>query len=183
MFAKNQLRKSGRLALGLLVIALLAVTAFVGVRLVRSGDLGLETLFGRSVRMIPSDQLPSPEPDISGIFISRENNSILIGTGNVKWETYRENDLATPVFTKSYDGPVVELVINHETVIYCNAQLSPDEIPSSGTVQQRVEQVPEATIGEDQDQLLWAWGQREGDRFLAQTVLIYTRPYGEGCES
>ncbi len=177
----NRLKKLSRLAIGLSIIALLAVTAFVGVRLVLSGGLGLENLFGSSVVFLPSDQLPSPEPDISGIFILRENNSILIGTGDIQWETYRENDLATPVFTKSYDGPKVELVINHETVIYCNVPLSPEEIPSSGQVQQRVEQVPEATIGEDRDQLLWAWGQREGDRFLAQTVLIYGRPDSGGC--
>ncbi len=177
----NPLRKLSRLVVGLLLIALLALTAFVGVRLIQSGGIGLENLFGRTVVFLPSDQLPSPEPDISGIFIRRENNSILIGTGNVTWEIYRENDLVTPEFKKSYDGPEVELVINHETVIYCNAQLSPDEIPSSGYVQQRVEQVPEATIGEDQDQLLWAWGQREGGRFLAQTVLIYGRPDSEGC--
>lgn len=177
----NQLRKLSRLALGISVIALLAVTAFVGVRLVQNGGPGLENLFGRTVVFLPSDELPSPEPDISGIFLRRENNSILIGTGNIRWEIYRENDLATPVFTKSYDGPEVELVINHETVIYCNAPLSPDEIPSSGQVQQRVEQVSEAKIGEDQEQLLWAWGQREGDRFLAQTVLIHGRPDSSGC--
>lgn len=174
----NQLRKLSRLAVGLSVIALLAVTAFVGVRLVRSGGLGLGSPFERSVRMIPSDQLPSPNPDISGLFVRRLNNRILIGTGNLIFQTSRKND-DQPVFTKSYDGPEVELVVNHQTTIYCDVPPSPDQMPSSGQFQQRIEQVSEDAIGEDQ--LLWAWGEREGDRFLAHTVLIFSRPGSRGC--
>jgi hypothetical protein len=162
-----------------LAVTVCALTAFVGVRLVRNGGPGLGNLFGRTVVFLPSDELPSPEPDISGIFIRRENNSILIGTGNIRWEIYRENDLATPVFTKSYDGPEVELVINHATSSTVRAPAGRDTVQRPGAAAR--EQVSEAKIGEDQEQLLWAWGQREGDRFLAQTVLIFGRPDSSGC--
>jgi hypothetical protein len=155
------------------------VAAFVGVRLVQGGDLNPESPFQNSIRMIVSDQLPSPIPDINGLFLRRQNNSILIGTGNIKFQSSRVND-GEPVFEKSFDGPEVELVVHHQTTIYCDVPPSPDQLPSSGQFEQRVELVTEDAIREDQ--LLWAWGEREGDRFIADAVLIFNRPYSPGCQ-
>ncbi len=178
MSTSNQLRKIGLPVVVFLAVALLALAAFVGVRLVQNGDLNLGNPFKTSVRLVVSDQLPSQTPDISGLFLRRQDNQILIGTGNITFQTTSQDD-GEPVFEKSYDGPQVELVINHQTTIYCNVPPGPHQIPVNGQIQQRVELVSEDAIGEDQ--LLWAWGEREGDRFLAQTVLIINRPDGGGC--
>ena len=171
-------RKASLTAVGLLAVALLAAAAYVGVRLAQSGGPEGGSPFQRSVRMVVSDQLPGPDPDISGLFIRREGNRISIGTGNIKFQTSRQNN-EEPVFEKSYDGPEVELVINHQTEIWCDVPPSPGELPASGEFQQRIEPVSEDAIGGDQ--LLWGWGEREGDRFLAHTVLIFNRPGGGGC--
>lgn len=107
------------------LVVFLALAAFLGARLLQpqaagSSGRGQMTFSsnGKSVRLdlIPAKELPQETSATAGLFIRREDQSIFIGTGKISAVAAAGHGGSS--VTSSYDGPVVEVVITHDTHIY-----------------------------------------------------------------
>lgn len=179
---------------GLVLVALLAGAAFTGARLLGSPDnqaspgSGPNMVFSAegpgggdmqqiSLNLVPAPELPQTDAEVQGILQSREDNSLMVGTGNIQmmvsvWEG--ETNLEP-----SFDGPVLEVVVTGETEIYQDVteQLlgQPDVADRSEdgtiTIEQRVE-LRDTLDDIDANAEVTVWGERSGDRVIAR-VLVF----------
>ena len=175
------MKRSIWIAIGVVVVVLLlAGAAFVGGRLlnrqgvlgrgsgpmmmIRSGEGGAL----QSVELELSDELPSPAPEAAGLFLRREDNSIFVGTGQIMMMV--ENG----EMDASHDGPEVEVVVTHDTTVYCDeTMLQYGEVSKDGKVQQVLKSGSIEEI--DENSIISVWGEQRGDRLFAE-VLVYTAP-------
>ncbi len=170
----------------IILILLLAGSAFIAARLLNghglpglSGGPQIITSGGHtSIRISPGDiqpakELPQTRPDVEGIFDHRQDNSIFVGTGNVAM-TVQKDKFGNVKTSSSHTGPVVEVVVTTQTVIYKDVtdQQFTDKPPVSG---QRMQQVVEPgsldEIGQSSNIMIW--GRKTGDRFIAE-ILVYS---------
>jgi hypothetical protein len=117
---------------------------------------------GSRVEVLPAPEMPASSPDVSGVFVRREDARLVLGTGAV---TFRIDGDAT------FDGPAVEVVPRHDTEIYRDdtaAQLG--GVPPTGSVHQALR--PGSIDEIDRNDVVSAWGERHGDRLIA-TVIVY----------
>ncbi len=175
------MRRSIWIAGGVVLVVLLLVgAAFVGGRLlnrqeqtsggsgprmmVRTGDGGTTSSF----EIEPSDELPPSVPDAAGLFLRREDNSIFVGTGQIMMVV--ENG----EMDAEHDGPEVEVVVTHDTTVYCDeTTLQFREASEDGKIQQVLGPGSLEEIGANN--AISVWGERRGDRLFAE-VLVYTAP-------
>jgi len=171
---------------GALLIVVLAGAAFVGGRLLNTqrgkGATGGPMLFSSSgpngsqkvsVQLEPSQELPATKADIVGLFKQRSDASIFVGTGEVKTTASMAADGSVSMSSEN-DGPTVEVVVTHDTVIYRDVTMKQfDGPPESGKMRQVVEPGTLDEIGDNS--MLQVWGERSGDRIVA-TVLVYFSP-------
>lgn len=179
---------------GLVVVALLAAGAYTAVRLLAdeggpttatgparvmqevidngSGPVSVRTTF------LPAPELPAEPLAAAGIVLSRQDNSVMLGTGNIDVRVEAEIDPATGQESRSVvpstDGPELEIVIGPDTVLYRDVtDFSADAPPESGerTVQQVVRPAGSADAIEPQMEMQ-VWGERRGDRVIA-TVVVF----------
>jgi hypothetical protein len=185
-------KKKGRtwlIAGGVLVlVAVLAGAAFVGGRLlnaptqVSSGGDGpmIVTSKGGGARtfskldMEPAKELPTTSPDVNGLYQRRADSSIFIGTGKIQVMAQVSQGGAVSM-TSNYDGPVVEVVVTHDTTIYRDVTMKQfDGPPPDGQkLQQVVEPGSIDEIGENSTVVVW--GDKRGERIVAR-VLMYSLP-------
>jgi hypothetical protein len=174
---------------GIVLVLLLVGAAFVGGRLVSGQGLALP-LQPSGERMItlgqggqyartrldvdPAPELPPSPPDVRGIFQRRADNSLFIGTGQVSVMAQKSQG-GVITMTSHYDGPLVEVVITHDTTIYRDVTMKQfDGPPPAGKkLQQVLEPGSVDEIGENS--MLTVWGDRRGDRITAR-VLTYSLP-------
>ena len=173
------------------LVVLLAGAAFVGGRLLTGqglpgqaspGGLSMVTSQGGgeqhiSIQTIPAKELPQTPADARGIFDHRKDNSIFVGTGNVRMMVIKNQQSGQVQTSSSHSGPTVEVVVSPQTIVYKDVtmqQYNGGKLPS-GTikVQQVVEPGSLDEIGENSD--ITAWGKKTGDRIIAD-VLVYTPP-------
>lgn len=126
---------------------------------------------GRAVsltsRIERAAELPDREADAAGIFVRRQDNAFVIGTGTVHMNV-DTTDPERPVVA-SHEGPEIEIVANRDTIIYRDET---EVAGQSGTVQQVVKRVDSLEeIGELT--YISAWGPRRGDRLTAE-LLVYS---------
>ncbi len=161
------------------LVLLLAGAGFVGGRLLGRSDLssdnqhvivsdsgGVVTTSGFMLEKEHAAEMPDAAPDVAGLFVRREDNSLFVGTGHMsgvkvdgEWELH-------------HDGPVVEVVTTHDTVIYRDdtfQQLRGD--PPSGPIQQVLTPGVVDEIGENS--AVSAWGERRGERLIAEVIVFY----------
>lgn len=161
----------------LVLILLALVAAFVGGRLMNAqfGPTGIvevssgpdETIAVSSLEMESADELPKTPPDAKGILIGRQDNRLLLGTGQITNKPIVGRDGSVTV-ERSHDGPVVEVVATHDTKIYCDVtDLS--LAPVTGPIHQVVEPGSLDQIG--QNRTVVVWGERRGDRLIASVIL------------
>jgi flagellar basal body-associated protein FliL len=190
-------KKSRRLLwviLGVVLVLVLAATAFLGGRYLQQGPTALgggnggmflssngpggpvSRHFGKN-DIIPAPELPQAAADATGIFVRRQNNSFFIGTGHVMLQVKKQadNPNSTPQTSSSYDGPVVEVVVTNNTKVYRDDTFTNlKDLPSNSTkIQQKVASGSLDEIG--QNSLINAWGKKTGDRLVAD-VLLYNNP-------
>jgi hypothetical protein len=179
-------RKSGMpYVIGIGVIVLLAAAAFMAVRyfaqpqnasgggpggknIISIGGPGGERTFEMNVK--PAEELPDTQPEESGLFVERKDNSIFIGTGQVT-VAVKANQGEEPEVDADFSGPKVEVVVSADTVIYKETtQLDPED--PGAEVQQTVEL---STIDEITKQSsITVWGRKAGDRIIADVILFST---------
>ena len=175
---------------GIALIALLAGGAYMGGRLlsqkpqaagpgsgvnIPQGGSGGITMRTRP-RLKPAPELPQTPADASGVFVRHQDRSIFIGTGASQGAVagVGPGGPGPGQSGSSYSGPVVEVVVNQDTVVYRDSTDHQAAAFSGVTeVQQTVELGSVDEIGESS--MVQVWGKRTGDRLVAQT-LVYSEP-------
>jgi hypothetical protein len=173
------------------VVIIVAASAFVGGRLLNGqvGSLGFLP-FGNggmvslSVNMTPAPELPTTQPDATGTFAERKDNTITIQTismemgkgGGVVVAVGAEDGGVPSTSGMDADGPKVEVVVTNQTKIYRDAT-DMGEPPTSGNQTITVQQVVEpGTLDDLKSQtMLMVWGRKNGDRIIAD-VISYSNP-------
>ena len=190
------------IALSIVAVILLASTAFLAGRLMSQqanapagpqmiissggpGGLGVAAgeggMVSMGIRIIPATEIPKIQPEVAGLFIRRDDNSIFVGTFNegmgiVVSSSSSSLDDNSPSFSTSgpaHTGPEVEVVVTADTNIYYDATQFDPSSPSQGEMQQVVEEGNLDDLGSDS--IVTVWGTRTGDRVVAD-VLLYTQP-------
>jgi hypothetical protein len=173
------------------LIILLGVTAFIAMRYFTQRDaFGGPVRFGESgpaisisggpggggeqtfaLDITPAEELPKTEPEARGLFVERKDNSIFIGTGEVKVMVSAGQGDEEPVVDADYSGDKVEVVISNDTIIYRDATELDPENPGA-TVQQVVEL---GTIDDISPQSsISVWGRKAGDRIIADVIVFHS---------
>ncbi|RPI32109.1 MAG: hypothetical protein EHM70_09780 [Chloroflexota bacterium] len=192
---------------GILLVGVLAGAAFLAGRLMNPGHDSQPESFGlvqggspvisadggvavsgavqsMEIKMERAEELPETEPDANGVFVSREDNSVFIGTGNMGMAVIGASGSGVIVDDTgegstedipemSYDGPVVEVVVTQDTVLYRDAT-TPDFDNPSGVIQQKV--APGDLDELTSQSTLMVWGKKTGDRIVAD-VIFYMSPF------
>ena len=174
---------------GVALVLLLVSAAFVGGRLLSGQGLPLpgplsggqmitvgqggKTMSAR-LDIEPAKELPASPAATKGIFQRRADSSLFVGTGQVSVMAQKSQGGAISM-TSHYDGPLVEVVLTHDTTIYRDVTMKQfDGPPPDG---QKLQQVLEPgsvdEIGENS--MVTVWGDRRGDRITA-SVLAYSLP-------
>lgn len=161
------------------LIVLWAGAAFMGGRLLADRESSIDsrpivvsdsgggvTTSGVMIETLHADEMPDRAPDVAGLFVRREDNRLFVGTGAMsavkvegRWEFH-------------HDGPVVEVVTTHGTLVYRDDTLQQfGDTPPSGPVQQVLTPSTVEEIGENS--AISAWGERRGDRLVAEVIVFY----------
>jgi hypothetical protein len=172
----------------IVLVALLAGAAFVGGQLLNGQGLpvqassgGLKITTGQGGKpgqtfqldIQPAKELPQTPADAKGLFDHRKDNSIFVGTGQVRM-TAQKDPSGNVTTSATHDGPTVEVVVTSQTVVYRDVTLKQfNGQPPSGKIQQVVEPGSLDEIG--QDSTITVWGKKTSDRFIAD-VLVYSPP-------
>ena len=123
-------------------------------------------------------EVPASEPEATGLYLRRQDNSLFIGTGEIQMMWQREANGKTTAKAKS-NGPEVEVVINRDTAIYRDTTpITMEDMEQGRELQQAVE--PVASLDDlvanlNDTDTLQVWGTRNGDRIVAKTV-VYRPP-------
>ncbi len=159
------------------LVVLLAGAAYIGARLLSGPEIAGLSFIGlgrRELVILPARELPTTPADVYGIFDHRQDKSIFVGTGNITGSKGQDASGNVHV-TLSHSGPVVEVVVTNQTMIYrdITTQQYNGRMPHQGQVQQVVEP---GTIDEmGLLSTITVWGRKTGDRTIAD-VLLYTPP-------
>jgi hypothetical protein len=161
-----------------MVILLIGVAAFIAGRLLNAqvGTVGLGGPNGGRVSISLNDITPAPElpltkADITGSFVERQDNTILVqavsfdpGVGGIAGDSPMEEA----------SGVRVEIVVTGETRIYKDVtRLEP---PVNGEIHNVQQAVAEGTLDDlNAQSFITVWGRQNGDR-IAADVFFYSNP-------
>ncbi len=182
----------------ILVIAFIVVgtAAFIGGRLLNGGigPLGMLPFgpgggnFSFSFNLKPAPELPAAHADLTGIYVSRKDNTLTVQSVSMKSEgggivistssdSGGAGGNAGPAVSSvdMGNGPKMEVVVTGKTIIYRDLTAMSSEPPKdqNATIQQTVET---GTLDDIHDQtMVTVWGRKVGDRLIAD-VLLYSNP-------
>jgi len=175
------------ITLGILVIVV-GVAAFIGGRLLnqKAGPLSLFGMPGKggrvsvSVQITPAEELPKTQPEVTGLYVERKDNSIVVasvsmkaGGGGVVVSIGGGDSGPSTSGGPSSDGPKVEVVVTKETTIYLETTQPPSAPPSSGETQVLQQTVAKGSLNDLTSQsFVTVWGRKSGDRIIADVLLI-----------
>ena len=173
--------------LGILVV-LVGVAAFMGGRLLNGNvaPLGLGMPMGGgdfmsvSVQVTPAPELPTTQPEVTGSFLERKDNSIFVSSISmkaggkgvvVKVDGGGEGDGEPSVSGPPADGPKKEVVITGETTIYLENTNPGEPKPGENIVLQQT--VTKGSLDDLTPQsFVTVWGRKSGDRIIADVLFI-----------
>lgn len=179
--------------IGGILFVFLAAAVFLGAQLLKppttaegenGGGPGLIMMGGKGgpggaksvrIQLTPAPELPTEQPITSGLFVKREDQSIFIGTGNVRMTAKKQAGSNSPDdISSNYDGPVVEVVISHETKVYQDAtdMTPPDESNNSGVVTMQQVVKPGSLDDVGKNSMITVWGEKHGDRIDAKAIIF-----------
>lgn len=184
------MKRIGLMIGGILLVLVLAGAAFMAARLLNPPE-GVIAGGGAEMVMVqdggsgpvriglniePAPELPQSPPEVAGLFVRREDNSLFVGTGNIEIGVDIDETGQRSTST-DFSGPILEVVVTRDTTIYRDKTEfpSPSEAKSGEvTIQQIVEAVDSLNdLGENNPNTeVQVWGTRSGDRVVAQ-VLVY----------
>jgi hypothetical protein len=130
-----------------------------------------------SIKETKAKELPQTSPTVVGVMTGRQDNVLSLGTGKISVNTHIKPG-AQPTTQASYTGPVVQIVVAHDTQIYKDVTpLNPEELFKTGGKVQQV--VAPGTIDDiGQNTMVQVWGNRQGDRITASVLLYRANPAG-----
>jgi hypothetical protein len=119
-------------------------------------------------------ELPDSEPDTGGFILEREDDTLLIGTGEPKISLKINNDGTPNISIDGTEGPSVEVVITHNTKIFEDVS-DPTAMFSgeSDSFQQEVKLVDSLDDMTVNDATVMVWGTKRGERIIADVVVVY----------
>ena len=133
-----------------------------------------------SVQITPAPELPTTQPEVTGLFVERKDNSIIVssipmkggGGGGVVISTGGGDSGPSTSGGPSSDGPKVEVVVTNETTIYLETT-QPSGPPTSGEEVVLQQTVAEGSLDDLTSQsFVTVWGRKSGDRIIAEVVFI-----------
>lgn len=135
--------------------------------------------------ILPAPELPDEPSAAFGVLVSREDDKLIVGTGNIELDVDVEVDPATgketATFLPSTDGPQLEVVLTADTIVYkdvTDLSLQPGQESGEREVVQAVRQV-DSNDDVTGSLEIEVWGEKRGDRIIA-TMLVYG-PLGGGA--
>lgn len=141
-----------------------------------SGPVSVRTNF------LPAPELPDEPSAASGVVVSRQDNSVMLGTGNIDVAVEVQVDPNTGQESRSVvprtDGPQVEVVIGPDTALYRDMTDFQAGMPTESgerDLQQVVRPADSADAIEPQMEMQ-VWGERRGDRIIATVVVFGPLP-------
>jgi hypothetical protein len=154
-------------------VLLMGVAAFMAGKLLnqRIEPVGLSAPFQGDFRsiIVPAPELPATLPDVTGPFVERRDNTIIVKTKSLEVGGVVAN---SPTNTRDQSGPQVEVLITSKTVIYRDTTQPGEPFSAENqTVQQTVEKA--ALDDLDSQLMVMVWGRKRGDRIIAD-VLMYS---------
>ena len=173
--------KQNILVIGGVIVLVLLLTgaAFVGGGLMNGQvlqlpngqtlDFGLAShnAKGCDVSRVVAPELPGPPMMRRAVLVRRQDNSLFIG---VPLRNVAAVDPSGTVSqTDGFDGPVVEVVVTHETKVYQDVTFQ-NYSGACGQIQQVL--APGSLDDTTDSTTFLVWGQRNGDRIIA-SHLVY----------
>ncbi len=179
--------KAKYIVIGLVVVLVLGSAAFVAARLLQnpaqvgngikrgisaSGD---SVVSGVEFELDYAPELPATPSEAGGMLARVEGNSLFITQYNNVGAVMGYNKGSEIIIpTPEGGGTEIEVVVTKDTQIYHDITQLPslregEELPD--VIQQKVEPITLNDIG-DQGSLV-VWGQRRGDRIVADAVVYY----------
>ncbi len=144
------------------------------------------------IQMTPAPELPSARADLVGQVTNIQDNSIFVaemtkssaGGGNVvivgkavsgDGGPSSDSGPSTNAVAPTPSGPVTEVVVSQNTTIYRDTTMNSVQRPQPGTsvnigVQQVLEPADISSISTSS--LLQVWGQKRGDRLIADVIVV-----------
>ena len=128
--------------------------------------------------ILPATELPDEEAAAFGIVISRQDDTLTVGTGNLELNVDVEMDGDTGQETTSVvpitNGPELEVVLTRDTILYREVTDIEGQTPDqSGEVTIMQEVRPVNDSGQIEAKMeVQVWGERRGDRIIA-TVVVF----------
>lgn len=153
------------------LVLLVGASAFIAGRLLNS-DLGQNaSQVSVSVQIVPAVELLAARPNVTGVFVERQDDSIFIETKSLGAGS---GISAGSRSDKSESGPQVEVVVTSDTTIYRETTLlSRPLVRGNQSIQQTIE---ETTLEQlNTESTVMVWGRKSGDRIIAD-VLMYSEP-------
>ena len=164
----------------IVIIGLLVSAAYLAGRLFKGsiqppeGDMlvmdgGKEAvLSSKAFSVERAEELPTRPPDLVGMATRIENNSIYVGLSSSQVVIIKDVDKA------EYDS-IVEVVVARDTELYRDA--TPVQAPEADKLQQKVVPIALDDLSADRPHAqIVAWGERKGDRLIADVVLCNMLP-------
>ena len=166
--------------LGVLIVLLLAAAAYVGGRLLREGKAVSKK--EESIEILAAQGLPEIPFELVGDVSSQDGNSLFV-------QTKQLNKTLGIIAEKGVDGdssigytsPPTEVVITHETELFRDATWDPffsgeanKEEFLGGQIQQEILPGSPDELGSGSS--ITVWGERNGDRVVAEYIL-YSLPF------
>lgn len=160
------------------VILVVGFSAFIAGRMI-NGRIGTVGLGGPNAGRVsislnditPAPELPRTEADITGSFVERQDNIIIVqavsfgaGLGRVSGDSQLDEN----------SGVRVEVVVTGETEVYKDVTQFPS--PVNGEIHNAQQAAGPGSLEDLNSQtFITVWGRRSGDRIVAD-VLFYSNP-------
>jgi hypothetical protein len=128
----------------------------------------------QSPPLTKATELPKSDPDLVGLLVRRQDNSLFVGTGQIVFDRKRDPKTGNLSFSNAYAGPVVEILVTHATQIYYDVTPLPKSYNPTSQIQQVVldgnlDRLVEPAV-------ISVWGSKSSGRWLARTLLILPPP-------
>lgn len=168
-------------------IFVIAMAAFLGGQLLNRKASGMSLMpIGNSPGSVSSgviniesaQEIPTTEPEVVGIFSERKDNTIFVQEipmspegGGVIVAGGDGGASTGPAF--STGGPIVEVVVTSDTLIYVDVTQIDFQSGNTEGIQQEIEG---GSLDDVNNQtMMTVWGRKVGDRVIAD-VILYSNP-------
>lgn len=136
-----------------------------------SGALGNGQAFVSMSDITPAPELPTTTPEITGFFVERKDNTVIVQTTSFDAGVGGIAENASP---DANSGPKVEVIVTVGTIVY--RETTEFSNPVAGQEFSIQQTVAESTLDDLNAQtMVTVWGRRNGDRVIAD-VLLYMNP-------